>query len=76
MHLLPCPFCGSDPAVKYIGNEHSNKLSIKIRCPICRIQRTDSSILHGFEWLESVAESNWNERYSYVGPTQLPKGGK
>ena len=32
--LLPCPFCGSVPIIKYSGSE---SLGLQIQCPKCRI---------------------------------------
>ena len=60
--LLPCPFCGSDPIVSHIGNNHTKKRSIEIKCPCCRIHRKDSTLRFGFMWLELSAAKNWNRR--------------
>lgn len=62
IELLDCPFCGSDPAVEYIGNDFTKKRSIKIKCKKCRVQRTDAALKHDFNWLEGVAVENWNKR--------------
>ena len=62
MNLLPCPFCGATPKVTYIGNEHTSKRSITVKCPKCRIQRTDATLSHGFDWLDAIAKEAWNER--------------
>ena len=62
MDLLPCPFCGTDPDVRFIGNAHTKSRRIKVRCSGCRIERTDAAIRYGFEWLRTVAEKNWNQR--------------
>ena len=63
--LLPCPFCGSTPTWHLIGNEFTKSQKIVVKCPKCRIQRTDA-ILNGrrytTEWLEEVAIYNWNRR--------------
>jgi hypothetical protein len=60
--LLPCPFCGSEPEVEYIGNEYTKSRKIIIRCPQCRIQRTNAAFMNGFTWLEDVSAKQWNER--------------
>ena len=60
--LLPCPFCGSDPELKHIGNYHTKKRSIMIKCPKCRIQVTNGAIYHAFEWIENISAENWNKR--------------
>ena len=60
--LKSCPFCGTEPKVRHIGNEHTKKRSVKIKCPKCRIERTDASLKHGFDWLDRVAIEQWNKR--------------
>lgn len=60
--LLPCPFCGSQPEIKRIGNDFTPKRKITIKCKKCRIERTDSAIRNGMDWLENVAIKQWNER--------------
>jgi len=63
--LLPCPFCGGTPVWYLVGNEFTRSQKIVVKCPQCRIQRTDA-ILNGHghttEWLEAVAIKNWNQR--------------
>ena len=63
--LLPCPFCDSVPKWHLIGNGFTWSQKIVIKCPKCRVQRTDA-ILNGrgytTEWLEEVAIKNWNQR--------------
>jgi len=61
--LLPCPFCGTIPNVEYIGNNYTQVLKVKIKCPKCRVQRTDSSRHSDFEWLGKISVEHWNERY-------------
>lgn len=60
--LMPCPFCGTIPAVREIGNEWTKKRSIVIKCPKCRCQRTDATMRFAFDWLRDVAAKNWNQR--------------
>jgi Lar family restriction alleviation protein len=60
--LLPCPFCGTHPIIKRRGNNFTKKRSITIKCPSCRIERTDAAIHQNMEWLEDVALKNWNQR--------------
>lgn len=60
--LLPCPFCGGKPVVKKIGNEYMRKRTVQIRCPECRIERRDSTLKPGWDWVEAIAIKNWNQR--------------
>ena len=63
--LLPCPFCGSAPVWHLVGNEFTRSQKIVVKCPQCRVQRTDGILNghgHTIEWLEEVAIKNWNQR--------------
>ena len=63
--LLPCPFCGSAPLWHLIGNGFTRSQKIVVKCPKCRVQRTDAILnghRHTIEWLEEVAIKNWNQR--------------
>ncbi len=60
--LKLCPFCGTQPVKRFIGNEHTKKRSIEISCPKCRIKRTDAAFIQSHEWLDKVATRNWNQR--------------
>ena len=60
--LKPCPFCGSDAEVIHIGNDYTKSQKIKIKCPKCRIERTDKVINHSIEWLLSKSVDSWNKR--------------
>lgn len=60
--LLPCPFCGGSPNVKYIGNDFTKKRSIIIQCTNCHAQRTDGAIRFGMDWLKNISFDRWNRR--------------
>jgi Lar family restriction alleviation protein len=64
--LLPCPFCGGKPEVKYIGNEFTPKRYIEIKCTKCFAKRKDGAIRFGLDWLENTAANGWNRRTNGV----------
>lgn len=66
IELLPCPFCGTEPNVKHVGNEYTKSRSLVIKCPKCRTEMKNSAIRFGFEWLENITAKSWNTRASLV----------
>ena len=60
--LKDCPFCGGRPVAYLIGDKHSKKRTIVVKCKECRIERSDSALRHSIEWLEEIAIRNWNQR--------------
>lgn len=60
--LLPCPFCGGNVKTTYIGNEWTKVRKICVKCKRCGCEQTTGTPHYGFDWLESVAEANWNKR--------------
>ena len=75
--LLDCPFCGGRPVAFLRGNEHLNKsgkkVSVTIRCPNCRIERTDAVLKNSIEWLKEVAIKNWNNRSSVPSNDEIKR---
>ena len=65
--ILPCPFCGGMPSIKYIGNEYTKKRAIEVKCHKCQVKRIDAALAHGFDWLEEIAIKNWNQRFNIGG---------
>ncbi len=63
--LLLCPFCGSEPEMIHIGNEHTKSRKIEIKCSglFCRVKMTNGSIYNNFDWLEEVSVKAWNTRH-------------
>jgi hypothetical protein len=60
--LLCCPFCGAQPKLTERGNDHTKKRSVTIKCPKCRIERTDAALKFDMAWLVKTATENWNNR--------------
>lgn len=69
--LLPCPFCGSEPVMKHIGNDYTKSRAVEVKCSnaYCRVARTDKALRHDHAWLTNVATENWNRR---PAATQAP----
>jgi hypothetical protein len=63
--LKECPFCGAYPMLSEIGNEHTHKKTIKIKCPVCRVQMVNSAIRYDFDWLKCASIDKWNRRADY-----------
>ena len=62
LDFLPCPFCGNNPVVRFIGNDSTTRRAIEVKCGSCGATRIDAAIMHGFDWLEDIAVKNWNKR--------------
>jgi len=62
INIAECPFCGADPVVIHQGNAHTKSQAIIIKCPECRIERTDKVIRHTIEWLLPKSVASWNRR--------------
>jgi len=62
--LLPCPFCGSDAKLLFIGNDYTKSRKVTVKCTKvdCRVQRTDAALAHNHEWVARVAIDGWNSR--------------
>lgn len=60
--LLNCPFCDGSPKLTHIGNNHTKKISIDIKCTKCRVKIRNSTLTKSFKWLEEVSIKYWNNR--------------
>lgn len=60
--LKPCPFCGGVAVLATIGNEHTKKRALEVKCSNCRFGRTDKVIRHSLEWLKPIVVAAWNSR--------------
>lgn len=61
-NLLPCPFCGNEPKVTFIGNEYSKTRKITISCKKCNAKIVNMAMKNGFTWLEKISVYKWNLR--------------
>lgn len=68
--LKDCPFCGSKPVMKHIGNDHTKSRAVEVKCSNveCRIARTDKAFRHDHAWLTNVATEGWNRRPALATP--------
>ena len=62
--LKPCPFCGGEAEIKYIGNEHTKSRSAQIKCKTwgCGIKKTVSAMRFNIDWCEEKVIKAWNRR--------------
>lgn len=62
VELSPCPFCGGEPEMRHVGNDHMRKREIEIKCRNCSVKMRHATLRHGFGWLEDIASAAWNQR--------------
>jgi len=62
--LLPCPFCGSDPKLTFIGNDYTKSRKVEIKCKNinCRIKTTTAGIRADHEQVALWSIEIWNKR--------------
>lgn len=65
VRLLPCPFCGETPRLTQIGNAHTPKRGIKIKCPTLGCVEFRTCVIRNtIEWAEERSLEKWNTRIS------------
>ncbi len=64
MKLKPCPFCGSEAKMKFIGNDYTKSRTIEVKCSNvnCRAKMKNGAIRFNFDWLEDISIKAWNRR--------------
>lgn len=62
--MLPCPFCGSEPKLTFIGNDYSKSRRVEIKCTGCRVTMANDGIRVGSEQLAKWSIEAWNKRTS------------
>ena len=62
--LFACPFCGGDPKLIRVGNDHTRKRSVRIECSTfgCTVKMTVGAIRYSHDWCENVIREKWNRR--------------
>jgi formate dehydrogenase maturation protein FdhE len=60
--VLPCPFCGEIPIVKFIGNNYTKSRKVEIKCSGCRATMINATLRHDAEWIAKISIDNWNKR--------------
>ena len=71
LEVLNCPFCGSDPIFKNIGNRLTSKRTVEISCKNCSVIMKTSAIHRDMDWLEDVSVQKWNTRKDIKGMNNL-----
>lgn len=60
--LKPCPFCGGDAELIFIGNDYCKSRKVQIKCKGCRVTIINGAIRFTQEWLVDVSVKAWNKR--------------
>lgn len=65
--LKPCPFCGGEPQIRQIGNEHTKKCIVEVRCKTlgCRGSCEGQGAPRGRQSIEKITQwgiDQWNRR--------------
>ena len=60
--LLPCPFCGGEPELKFVGNDYTKSRKATIKCKKCRAEITNAALKHDSKWCAMVSIEDWNKR--------------
>ena len=68
--LFACPFCGGDPKLIRVGNDHTRKRSVRIECSTfgCTVKMTVGAIRYSHDWCENVIREKWNTRLNANSP--------
>lgn len=60
--LKPCPCCGGDADLEFIGNTHTKSRKTLIRCTKCFLKRTDAEFYKDAKWCATQSIKQWNKR--------------
>lgn len=59
--LKPCPFCGKEVELQFVGNGYTRGRQVKIICRNCNITMLNAT-LRGSEWIAKLTIDDWNKR--------------
>ena len=62
--MEPCPLCKKEVSKAFIGNNHTKKRSIEIKCRPCNLTMKMSALRFSHEWLDEKITETWNKRAS------------
>ena len=62
--LLPCPFCGGEAELLFIGNSYTKSRKAEIKCKKCYARIINAALKHGSEWVAKHSIDDWNKRES------------
>lgn len=60
--LLPCPFCGGEPLLEFIGNDFTKNRKVEIKCQSCHIESVNATIRNNSKWVAEISINKWNKR--------------
>lgn len=61
--LKPCPLCGKDVDLQFIGNSSTKNRKVKIYCRNCNLQMLQATFQDA-EWIAKKVIDRWNKRIS------------
>lgn len=74
--MLPCPFCGADGEIYFIGNNASLKGRKDVATcsnKDCRCKIVNSTLKNNTEWVANITLSAWNKRVSSIRDSESLK---
>jgi len=60
--MLPCPFCGGEPKINFIGNDYTKNRKVEIKCTKCRATILNAGLRYSQEQIARISINAWNKR--------------
>lgn len=60
--LLPCPFCGGEAVLTFMGNDYAKSRKVEVKCPNCRAKIINAGIRIKSKELAIYSINAWNKR--------------